>query len=159
MSANGSYTYIVASSNKVYAPVQRYGTLSINDSSASLSITFSKVTYTVIFSETGLSSGTYWYVNFSGTNKSSLDGTITFSSANGTYTYFTGSSNGYITSNSSGSIAVNGSKVTKAITFNSAGGTASSGITSTEMYIIIGAVVAIAAVGSAFALTRKGNKK
>ena len=119
----------------------------VNSNSTSFSV--SKF-YTVLFSETGLPSGTSWSVTFNGSTLSSTTNTITFTAASGTYSYSIGSLSGYTVSPSSGSTTVNGKNVSQGITFS-----ASPKISSTELYAIIGAAVAIAVIGSAIAVMGK----
>jgi YVTN family beta-propeller protein len=114
--------------------------------------------YSVTFTESGLPSGTTWSVTLNGTTESSTTDTITFSVPNGTYSYSIGSVSGYTASNLNGSVTVNGNNIPISITFSSTSPLAkqpSSGISRIELYGIIGAVVAIAAIGSAIALVRK----
>lgn len=95
-----------------------------------------------------------------GSTLSSTTNTITFSVANGTYSYSVASVSGYTVSPASGSITVNGKNISQSITFTSSSTTtttkpSSSGISSTELYAIMGAVVAVAVIGSAIAVTRR----
>lgn len=83
---NGTYSYTIATSNKMYrAPG---GTLTVGGSSKTVSIGFSPVKYQVSFTETGLPSGTTWYVNLSdGISLSSSSPVITAFLTNGSYSY------------------------------------------------------------------------
>ncbi|MGC8701304.1 MAG: hypothetical protein ACP5R3_06840, partial [Thermoplasmata archaeon] len=85
-----STTYKVANiivGNYVYVPLPQSGTIAVGWSDISINIVFAKKTlYTVTFTETGLPSGTTWYVNLSnGQSFSGTGTTITFSEPNGTY--------------------------------------------------------------------------
>ncbi|MGC8630794.1 MAG: DUF7619 domain-containing protein, partial [Thermoplasmata archaeon] len=80
-------------------------------------ITFTALTYTITFIESGLSSGTTWYVTLNGITKSSSNNTITFNEPNGTYSYTVGSINGYNVYPSSGTITVKGANLTITIKF------------------------------------------
>jgi len=85
---NGTYSYTIATANKSYSPSPSSGTFTVNGSDVNISITFTLVTYTVTFAESGLPSGTMWYVNLSnGQSFSSTTNTITFNEPNGSYTY------------------------------------------------------------------------
>ncbi len=77
-------------------------------------------TYAVTFTESGLPTGTIWYVNITGGNSySSTTSTITFSELNGTYSYSIATGNKeYAPSPASGSFTVNGAVVSESITFN-----------------------------------------
>ena len=147
---NGTYTYTVATSNKIYEPSPSSGSVTVNGGSQSIPATFSLVKYTVTFTESGLPSGTSWSVTFNGSTLSSTTNTISFTASNGTYSYSIGSASGYTASPSSANITVNGKNASQSITFS-----ASSKISGTELNVMIGAVVAIAVIGSAIAVTRK----
>jgi YVTN family beta-propeller protein len=76
--------------------------------------------YNVSFTESGLPSGTTWYVNLSnGQSFSSTTNTITFPEPNGTYSYTIATVNeSYAPSPSSGTFTVNNINVNINITFN-----------------------------------------
>ena len=99
--------------------------------------------YTVTFTESGLQSGTSWYVNLSNSiDSGAITGSsYTFSLANGTYSYAVSNVSGYSVSPYSGSIVVNGTSVSKAVNYTVAS-------PNTELYNIIGATAAVAAIGS-----------
>ena len=62
---NGTYNFTVASSNKGWEPNISYGSFRVSGKEINISITFKPVTYNITFSETGLPSGTKWFVNIS----------------------------------------------------------------------------------------------
>ena len=114
---NGSYTYSISTANKTYHAAG--GTFPVNGAADSESVTFSPVTYSVTFTETGLPSGTEWWVNV--TNGSSFYctvSTLTFSEPNGTYSYSVATANKSWSSNG-GSVTVNGASVSQSLTFTS----------------------------------------
>ena len=118
---NGTYTLENSTADKIYAPSSYSGTLTVSGSSVTLPIvTFSPVKYTVTFSESGLPSGTTWYVNLSnGQSFSSTSDTISFSETNGSYSYTVATSNKiYSPSPYSSSFQVNGNSVPESITFS-----------------------------------------
>ena len=151
--ANGTYSYTIATSDKLYHAnggsfTEKAGTPS------SIDVSFSLYTYTATFTESGLPSGTTWYVNLSnGQSFKSTTSTISFNEPNGTYSYTIGNASGYTVSPSSGSLNVSGSNATKAITFTVA--STPSKLSSTELCGIIGAVAAVAVIGTALAIMRK----
>ncbi|EQD73800.1 thermopsin precursor, partial [mine drainage metagenome] len=51
---------------------------------------FTQVSYAVTFTETGLRSGTSWFVTLAGTSRSSTTNSISFTEPNGTHTYSIG---------------------------------------------------------------------
>ena len=155
---NGTYSYTIATTDKTYEPSPSSGSFTVNGGSVSKSVSFSEVKYTVTFTESGLPSGTTWYVNLSnGVDSGAITGTsYSFSLTNGTYSYATSNVSGYSVSLSSGSISINGASVSKAVTFSPVKKSPpSSGISSTELYGIIGGIVALAAIGSVLAIMRK----
>ncbi len=116
----GTYTYSVATGDKEYAPSPATGSFTAGPGVVSESVTFSLVTYSVTFTESGLPSGTIWYVNITGgASHSSTTSTITFSEPNGTYSYSIATGNKeYAPSPASGSFTVNGAVVSESITFS-----------------------------------------
>ncbi len=96
---NGSYLYTVSTSDKVYAPAAYSGSFNVDGNAVSESITFSRVIYKVIFTESGLPSGTMWNVTIDGKIISSINSTITFSNSNETYSYMVGNVSGYVITN------------------------------------------------------------
>jgi hypothetical protein len=154
--SNGTYSYTVATSDHIYKPTVYTGSFTVDGASLSESVTFVEVTYTVTFTETGLPSGTLWSVTLNGTTLSSTTSTITFSEPNGTYTYSIGSVSGYTVSLSSGSLTAIGKTVNQSITFTAK--PSSSGLSTTELYAIIGVVVAAAIIGAALAVIMRKKK-
>ena len=155
---NGSYSYNIATSFKMYEPSPVSGPFLVNGANVTEpTITFSEVKYSVTFKESGLPTGTTWYVNLSnGQSFKSTTSTISFNEPNGTYSYTIGNVSGYTVSPSSGSLTVSGSNATKTITFTVTSTPSNpSNIFSTELYGIIGAVGAVTVIGIAIAIMRK----
>ena len=154
---NGSYLYTIAMQYKTYGPFPSSGSFEVSGAPVSRTVVFSMLN-SVTFTESGLPSGTAWYVNFSnGMNSGPITGTsYTFSLTNGTYSYTVSNVSGYSPLQSSGSISVNGTSISKTVTFSPIKKLSFlSGISSIELYGIIGAVVAVAAIGAGIALMRK----
>ena len=104
----------------LYTPTSSSGSISVGWSDIYININFAKKTlYTVTFTESGLPSGTMWYVNLSnGQSFPSTTNTITFNEPNGTYSYTIATVNkSYSPNPSSGTFSVNGANVNIAITF------------------------------------------
>ena len=120
---NGSYSYKISSSNKVYAPFPILGTFTVDGSSQIEKISFSLVKYTVTFNETGLPSGVSWYVNITETNgtiyKSGAISTssYSFSLTNGSYSFSVASANKIYAPSYVSAFTVNGSSLTIPVTF------------------------------------------
>ena len=145
---NGSYNYTVASSNKIYKPSIYYGHFTISGSSYAVRVGFTAVTYNITLTESGLPSGTAWYVNLSNGMKSGAitSSTYSFSLANGSVSYTISGTSGYSANKTSGSITVTGHNLSISVKFNKPSAPAPS-ITAIEEYLITGAVVAIALIG------------
>jgi uncharacterized repeat protein (TIGR02543 family) len=106
----GSITLSSSSSASTTANVSSSGTITANFVSGQ--------TYSVVFTETGLTSGTMWNVTFNSLPESSTSNTITFSGiSNGAYSYTVGNVLGYTASPASGSITVSSANVSQTITF------------------------------------------
>ena len=146
---NGSYSYNIATNDKIYHADA--GSITVNGKITSKQITFSKFTYTVTFTETGLKNGTRWNMTFNGSTSSSNGTTITFNMVNGTYSYRISNVSGYSITNGSGSISVNGANMAKNVKYKSS----PPGISSVELYAIVGAAVAVIAAAGAVLYIRK----
>ncbi len=145
---NGSYQYNIATNNKIYhAPASSFTESA--GSPSSVSVTFSLYTYTVTFTESGLPSGTAWYVNLSNGMKSGAitTSTYSFSLTNGSVSYTISGTSGYSANRTSGSFTVNGNNVAISVKFSKPSSPSSS-ITAIEEYSIVGAVVALALIGA-----------
>ena len=112
---NGTYSYSIATAEKEYSDPA--GSFTVSGASVSMPVTFSLVTYTVTFTETGLSSGTNWSVTVAGLTKYSTSTTISFNEPNGTYTYTVSNTSNYYTSSYSGTIAVSGAAQSESIAY------------------------------------------
>jgi len=113
---NGSYSFTVSTGNKEYKPSYS-GSFKVNGASISESITFSEVTFTLTFTESGLPTGATWNVSLNGTKLSSSSFSLVFNEPNGTYSYTVGIYQGYSASPYSGIVTVNGANVNVSITF------------------------------------------
>ena len=118
---NGTYTYSIATSDKIYEPSILSGSFIINGSSLSEPITFSEVLYPITFTESGLPSGASWYVNLTnGIDSGPITGSsYTFFLTNASYSYTVSTSNKtYSSSSSAGSLIINGNQLSEAIVFS-----------------------------------------
>ncbi len=147
---NGSYSYTISTSQKTYAPSTYSGIFTINGASVTDTVTFKEILYTVYFNETGLPTGTSWYVILNGNNSTSSSSSIAFTSTNGTLSFTIGSTSGYKTNESSGYIIVNGSNTTLRISFYQPPVKSPSGnvIPPLLEYLAVAAVIAIAIIGA-----------
>jgi YVTN family beta-propeller protein len=116
---NGTYEFAIAQTT-LYVPSPVNGSVTVAGAPVNVSIAFtSPPTYLVSFTESGLKSGTDWDVKLGGGTYSSRSTTIGFHLRNGTYA-FVASAPGYVTHNSPGNLAVNGSGVSRTIHFTAA---------------------------------------
>jgi hypothetical protein len=117
--ASGTYAYSIAGISGWHQATLPYGG-SVVVSGASVTeptLVYTQVTYTVTFSETGLPSGTTWWVTLNGVTKSSTTSTITFTEPNGTYSYTIGTVAKYGANPCSGSVTVNGGSAAVTVKF------------------------------------------
>jgi len=113
---NNTYSYTIATPNKEYSEPR--GTFTVNGAPVPETVTFSKVTYTVTFTESGLPSGTAWYVNGTGMSGHENSPTnITFMLTNGTYTFTVTNLSSYYTTTSQFTVHVNGNNVTETVQY------------------------------------------
>ncbi len=90
---NGTYSYSVGGIPGYHASSYG-GQVSVFGSGVTIHITWTEVTYVVVFNESGLPVGTTWWVNItSGLSEKSNGQSLTFSLPNGTYSYSVASSN------------------------------------------------------------------
>lgn len=116
---NGTYSFTLATNSSVYTPSMASGSFDVNGNNVTESLSFVKVTYSVNFDESGLLTGTDWYVNLSnGQSYSSKSSSANFTEPNGTYHYSISTVNKtYTPVISSGSLVVSGSNLTVNVTF------------------------------------------
>jgi hypothetical protein len=129
---NGTYDYTIGAVPG-WTMSQYSGSVTVTGAAANVSVAWTPVTYSVMFSETGLPSGTAWSVTLGGSRLSSTTGTITFTEPNGTYAYTIADVPGWhqTTLPYTGSVTVNGAsvreptvaftQVTYTVTFNATG--------------------------------------
>ena len=88
---NGTFGYQVTSPG--YSASPSSGTFVVSGAPSVVGVTFTLVTFSVTFTESGLPGGTSWAVIVNGENRSSTGGTIVFQEANGSYQFTVYSSN------------------------------------------------------------------
>ena len=112
MLPNGTYNYSVGSGNPFYVPYPAKGSFSVVGHSLRINVTFSELTLTLEFNETGLPPGSLWSVTVNGTTGYSTSSNVTFLVTPGTYDYQIIPPSGYTSSKLSGTVkAVNSSTV------------------------------------------------
>jgi len=131
--ANGTYGYSVGSLAG-YTASPASGSLGVNGAAVDKSVAFTstaRATYSVTFTESGLTAGTSWSVTLNGTLKSSTTLTIVFTETNGTYDFTIGTVTGFTATPSSGSVPVSGAAASQTISFTAVPAT-TYGVTFTE---------------------------
>jgi|GEM_PF-1870270 len=122
-SATGFYHYALATGGNTSKTSPATGSFNVTGATVAKSVTFTAVTFTVTFTESGLPSGTKWYVNVTGqTSVNSITTTNVLTLANGSYTYAAPAANGYVAT--AGAFTVSGAAVGISVTFTGGGLTA-----------------------------------
>jgi hypothetical protein len=142
---NGSYPYLVATSDKEYAATG--GPLVVSGGPVPKAVTFGLVTYAVTFTESGLPAGTNWSVGLGAVVHYATTTTITFHEPNGTYAFAPENLSGYSVSPSPVAVQVHGGAQSRAVTYAATPkGATLFGLPATEAYAVIGGIVALAVV-------------
>jgi hypothetical protein len=114
---NGTYSYAIGGVPG-YTTSPRTGSKTIEGASVLVNVPFSVTTYTVSFTESGLPGGTSWSVTVAGGLKSASTSIISFTEANGTFSYTVAGVTGYTASPSSGTVTVYGTDRNVAVQFS-----------------------------------------
>ncbi|MCI4333727.1 MAG: ice-binding family protein [Thermoplasmata archaeon] len=159
--ANGTYSYSV-SGGTGYTAAPSAGTVSVDGAAVSQVIVFNSSsgaeTFTVTFTESGLSAGTNWSVTLNGIPEPSSNSTLVFTELNGTNAYTVATSSGYTETPASGNVTVHGANAGQTITFTSVGGGGgSSSGTPAWLWAALALLVigVVAAVGAALWMRRR----
>ena len=134
---NGTYQYSVVSSSYTATPSNGTVTVAGQDVPITLRFVQTQKTYSITFAETGLTSGTTWYITISNSTVSSIHNSITLQEPNGTYTYEVNAS-GFNPTPSAGLITVSGINQTVSVTFGVAVPVQKYGITFSETGLTAG---------------------
>ena len=108
---NGSYNYSVTTTSHISAS----SSFSVSGTGLTVPVTITS-SYSVTFIETGLPSGTLWYLSVNGVYSFSSNNTIQISEPNGTYQYSIISSS-YTASPSNGTLVIAGKDLSIAVIF------------------------------------------
>jgi parallel beta-helix repeat protein len=142
---NGTYSFSTTASGYT---VQGPAKVVVKGADQVVSVIFtqpSTTTYSVTFDETGLPSGTTWYVSLGNTIYSSVASTVVFTVANGTYSYSIGTTNGYVPALASGQETVNGAAVSVSVNFTAPSTeTTTQGAPNSEVYGLVAGLVLLA---------------
>ncbi len=122
--------------------------------------------YTVTFSEGGLTAGTAWSVTFRGSALgTAAPDTLDFYQPNGTYAFTVGPSTGYTPTPASGNVTVDGSAQVVTITFTTPSGSSPSsgsslfGLSPATFYALAGTVIAILIAATVMVLRMRGGRR
>jgi YVTN family beta-propeller protein len=160
---NGSYPFAVGLS-AAYAPSPGSGTVNVSGKPVNETITFSSICYglscpgkyLVVFTESGLPSGTMWSLTINGSIVSGTTSVLLTRLQNGTHPFSVGQVTGYIVNPQTGSVSVNGSGLDEDITFTPTTSPTPAfwGLSDVDWYILVGAAVGAAVVGIVVAVAR-----
>ncbi|MGC8657070.1 MAG: thermopsin [Thermoplasmata archaeon] len=119
---NGSYSYVINSSNNQYTTNLKSGTFTVKGGATNITITFSvggKYIYSITFNAIGLGMNTQWWVNLSnGQVYTSTTGSVMLYEPNGTYNYtIEAVSKKYTPLNGTGFFTVKGAQININVTF------------------------------------------
>jgi YVTN family beta-propeller protein len=113
---NGSYTYTVQTSDRMFAPTPGAGEFMVQGSRLGIEIRFAIVTSPIIFQATGLPNGTEWWVHAGREQFTARGPSMSVSLPNGTYRYTVGTVNLSYRAEA-GSFTVDGTRVDVPINF------------------------------------------
>jgi DNA-binding beta-propeller fold protein YncE len=146
---NGGYSYTVGAVTG-FSSAPSSGAVTVASGPQTVTITFSAapVTYVLIFVESGLPSGTAWSVTVDGSTNTSHGSSLTFTLANGLYSYSVAKVSGYSAAPGSGSVTLSGSDRTVSVTFTTSSGSTSGllGLPGMDGYILIGLLLLLLAI-------------
>lgn len=111
---NGTYNYMVETSDKIYKPSVYSSQITVNGKPLEIAITFHEVKYNLTFTETGLKSEMIWNLVFNNKSYTLLNTSYVFHLENGTYAYWATSTD---YRNISGYVTINGANKFLGISF------------------------------------------
>ncbi len=115
---NGTYSYTISSGGSYYAPTPGTGSLDVNGTPLTASVSFRPYLSPVTFTESGLPSGQSWEVTLGTQTLSATGSTIHFTVLNGSYPFTVAPSKGWLPSPHSGTELVAGAATGVPITFS-----------------------------------------
>lgn len=138
------------------------GSVQVNGADQVVAYSFALPTFALTFSETGLPTGTAWFVTVGSQTESSTTATIAFNVPNGTLSYSVGSARAYAPNPASGQATVSGRAASVSISFSTATTTSSAlSFSGLEVGLLAGLVVlaVLAALGWLLYMRRRGGSK
>ena len=149
---NTLYSYTLISGNSSFSGTP--GTFTLSGAPEAIQASFSLLKYAVDIKETGLPSGTKWFVSINGTMYNSTTDEIVVQLPNGTYSYTVSGMSGYSINNGTGSVSVRGGAITDIKFSNS-----SLGLPVADIEIIASVILVSTAAGVAMYFLRIRRKK
>ncbi len=113
---NATYSYVISASAG-YMATPSSGVVVVSGAGTPVYVSFSQVTYTVTFSESGLPFGIGWSVNVNGNRYAGTTPGISVKLPNGTYPYTVNSMAGYRPLPSGGSVVISGAANVTTVNF------------------------------------------
>jgi YVTN family beta-propeller protein len=154
---NGTYPYTV-SPIAGYTAAPSSGSVRVDGFPVFVTITFSPVVYSVVFTESGLPNGTLWSVTLNGTPGATTSNTLTFSVGNGSFPFtVTGIAN-YSVNPGSGTVIVKGGPQSVTISFSASSSSSTpSGLFGIPIwvYVLIAVVIVAVVIGIVLLLRRR----
>ena len=117
---NGTYGFTIASANPNYVPSISSGNLQVKGASISTPISFMQVKFSAVFTESGLPTGSIWYVNLTNGVKNSTQAPYSnvFTLSDGNYEFTVSTSNpAYVPSIDSGVVQIDNGNAKESIQF------------------------------------------
>jgi len=137
----------------------RLGSLTVNGTPLTELVNWTATTYSVTFSERGLSTGTVWSVTLAGVPRSTNTSTIAFAEVNDSYSFSVGTPTGYSVQPSSGWFSINGSNLTRTLTFTRTVPMTFLGLPLWEGYGVLGAVAVVGVLIAAIVVIRTRRRR
>lgn len=113
---NGTYSYALSDLPGWHASVES-GSVVLSGVGATISLSWSRVTYTVTFGELGLPSGTSWEVTLGGTSQLGATSSFAFAEPNGTFSYTVSNVPGWRASHYGGSVDIQAAPVNVSVSW------------------------------------------
>ena len=153
---NGTYNW-TATIVPGWSAAPSTGTAIVNGAISNVTIAYTQVTYSVTFTESGLTPTTNWSVTAGGVTHSSMGVSIGFSEPNGSYSFTVAAVAGYTLTNGTGTVTVSAGpgSVTVAFTAIPSNKGSSSGLPLTDLLLILVVVAVIVAALLAVVLMRR----
>ena len=115
---NGTYTYRVGTTNRIYFNSSTETVVLSGGKPSTITVKFDTYLAPVVFNETGLPDGTSWSVTLGTKTITSSNTSIVFYVCNSTLAFNISNPTGFAATPSYGSVTVNGYKITESITFS-----------------------------------------